>query len=201
MDTHGYDRLERAWRAAPWTSLFAGVPCLGFGPPTTWLSDNTTRFRNRVMRKLAKALGVEHRLSVASSAWTNGTVERMMREVIHVAKAMLNEGWRPLSEWVVLLPTVQWTLNTAWRKRLQTSPYHVMMGRKPRTAYAALIEEDDDEGFQCSPQSTKTGCNSWWFLWWTPRRSSWQGCCNASMPIVVTTEHAAVAARCCRVSR
>ena len=49
---------------------------------------------------------------MANSAWTNGTVERMMREVIHGVKAMLNEGERPLSEWVVVLPVVQWALNT-----------------------------------------------------------------------------------------
>ena len=121
-----------------------------FRPPTTWVSDNATHFRNRVVRNLAKSLGVEHRFSVANSAWTNGTVERMMREVIHGAKAMLNEWGRPLSEWVVVLPAVQWALNSAWRKRLQTTPYHVMMEREPRTAFTALIE-GDDEGFQISP--------------------------------------------------
>ena len=55
------------------------------------MSDNAIHFRIRVVRKLAKALGVEHRFFVANGAWTNGTVERMMREVIHGAKAMLNE--------------------------------------------------------------------------------------------------------------
>ena len=81
--------------------------CAKFGPPTTWVSDNATHFRNRVVRKLAKALGVEHWFSVASSAWNNGIVERMMREVIHGAKAMLNEGGRPPSAWVEVLPAVQ----------------------------------------------------------------------------------------------
>ena len=44
---------------------------------------------------------------MANSAWTNGTVERIMREVIHGAKSMFNDGRRPLSEWVVVLPAVQ----------------------------------------------------------------------------------------------
>ena len=103
-----------------------------------------------MVRKLAKALGVGHRFSVANSAWTNGTVERMMREVIYGAKSMLNEGERPLSEWVVVLPAVQWELNTAWWKRPQATLYHVMMEREPRTVFTALIE-GDDEGFQFSP--------------------------------------------------
>ena len=68
------------------------------------MSDHATHFCNRVAHKLAKAQGAEHRFSVANSAWTNGTMERMMREVIHGAKAMLNEEGRPLSEWVVVPP-------------------------------------------------------------------------------------------------
>ena len=60
--------------------------CATSGAPTTWVSDNTTHSRNRVVRKMVKALGVEHRFSVANSTWTNRTVERMMRELIHGAR-------------------------------------------------------------------------------------------------------------------
>ena len=74
----------------------------------------------------------------------------MMREVIHAAKAMLNEGGRPLNDRVVVLPAVQGALNTAWQKRLQATPYHVMMGRDLRTAFSALIE-GADESLQFSP--------------------------------------------------
>ena len=88
----------------------------------------------------------------------------------------------------MVLPAVQWALNTAWRKRLQATPYHVKMGREPRTAFTALIE-GDDEVFN-SVRSMKIGCNSWWFLWWIPKRNFWQGCCNASEPIVLITARA-----------
>ena len=74
------------------------------------MSDNATHFGNRVVRKLAKALGVEHRFLVANNAWTNGIVERMMREVIHGTKEMHNKGGRPLNECVVVLPAVQWAM-------------------------------------------------------------------------------------------
>ena len=64
-----------------------------------------------------------------------------MREVIHGAKAMLNDDGRPLSGWIVVL---QRALSTAWRKRLQTTPYHVMMRRESRTAFSALTERNDE---------------------------------------------------------
>ena len=129
--------------------------CAVFEPPTTWVSDNATHFLNHMVRKLAKALGVEHRFSVANSERTNGIVERIVSDVIHGAIAMLNERGRPLSEWVVVQPAVQWALHTAWRKRLQATPYHVMMGREPRTAFDAPID-GDDEGFQFSPIDEKS---------------------------------------------
>ena len=113
-DVSGYTwlRPSRACTANGTVEELVGW-CATFGPPITWVSDNATHFRNCVVRKLVKALGVDHRFSVANSAWTNGTVERMMREGTHGAKAMLNVGRRPLSEWVVVLPAVQWALNTA----------------------------------------------------------------------------------------
>ena len=61
--------------------------CATFGPPSTSVSDNGTHFRNCVVHKLAKALGVDHRFSVDNSARTNATVERMMREVMRAAVA------------------------------------------------------------------------------------------------------------------
>ena len=107
-DLSGYTwlRPSRAWTANGTVEELVRW-CVTCGPPTTWVSDNATHFRNCVVRKLAKSLGVEHRFSVTNIAWTNGTVERMMREVIHGAKAMLIEWGRPLSEWVVVLPTMQ----------------------------------------------------------------------------------------------
>ena len=81
---------------------------------------------------------------------TNGNVERMIREVIRGAKAMFNEGGRPLSELVVTLPAVQWAFNTAWRKRLQTTRYQFTMGVGHVPQLPACFE-GDGEGFQFSP--------------------------------------------------
>ena len=70
----------------------------------------------------AQRLGIQHRFSVANNTWTNGTVERMMREILKTAQAVLNECRRPLSEWIVTVPDIHWALNTSWRKRLGASP-------------------------------------------------------------------------------
>ena len=112
LSGHTYLRLSRA-STAKGTVEERLRWCATFGLITMLVSDIAAHFRNRVVRKLAKALSVGHRFSVANRAWTNGTVERMMREAIHGEKAMLNEGSRLFSEWVMVLPTVQWALNRA----------------------------------------------------------------------------------------
>lgn len=73
-----------------------------------------------------------------------------MREVVRTAKAIMVERGKPLSEWTTALPVVQWVLNTAWRKSINTTPNAVMMGREPGTVFAALAE-DAHEGWQVDP--------------------------------------------------
>lgn len=54
--------------------------CVTFRSPEVSVSDNATLFRNRELCNVAAALAINHRFSY--SAWTNGTIERMMREVL-----------------------------------------------------------------------------------------------------------------------
>lgn len=93
---------------------------------------------------MAAALAISDRLWVADSAWTNGTVERIMREAIWTMKAILNECRKPLAEWIATVPAVQWALNAPWRRRMQRMPKEVILGRPPRAAFAALAEETYD---------------------------------------------------------
>ena len=70
-----------------------------------------------MMAELEKALGVERKFAVANSPWSNGTCERMMREVVRTLKALIQEERRSTRDWVDLVPAVQWALNTAYRQR------------------------------------------------------------------------------------
>lgn len=46
------------------------------------VSDNAVHIKNRILRKAATALGINHHFSVANSAWTNGTLEKATRKVV-----------------------------------------------------------------------------------------------------------------------
>ena len=60
----------------------------------------------------------------------------MVKVAVRSLRSVLLEQRRAVSEWVDVLPAVQWALNTAFRPRYGRTPYHVMFGRAPRTSFS-----------------------------------------------------------------
>ena len=75
------------------------------GVPEVWVSDTASHFENHMMAALEKSLGVDRRFSIANSPWSNGTCERMTREVVRTLKAMIQER-RNTQDWVELMLAV-----------------------------------------------------------------------------------------------
>ena len=72
------------------------------------VSDTASHFKNRVMKMktLERALRMDHRFAVANSPWSNGTCERMMREVVRADEATLQEKRGDIHERVDVVPEV-----------------------------------------------------------------------------------------------
>ena len=83
----------------------------------------------------------ELRSSAANTAWTNGTVERMMLEIVKKFMAVRT----PLKDRVRIVPVVQAALNAGYRERLKASPFNLMFGRKPYSINLALVAPGKDE--------------------------------------------------------
>ncbi|CAN0059863.1 unnamed protein product [Sphacelaria rigidula] len=112
--------------------------CKTLGVPRVWVSDTATHFRNVIFARLREALHVDHQFEVAYSPWSNGTYERIVKEVVRVLRSILLKLRRAASEWVDVLPAVQWALNTAYRGHGDSTLYHVMYDRAPRTSFSLL---------------------------------------------------------------
>ena len=102
-----------------------------------WVSDTATHLKNAILTRLREASRVDHQFAVAYSPWFNGTCERMVKEVRSLRSILLAQH-RAVSEWVDVLPGVQWAFNTAFRPRYGSTPYHVTFGRAPRTSLSVL---------------------------------------------------------------
>ena len=110
-----------------------------------WVSDTATLFKNAILTRLHEALRVDHQFAVAYSTWSNGTCERMVKEVVRSLRSIYLEQRRAVSDWVDVLPAVQWVLNTAFRLRYGSTPYHVMFGRAPGTSFSVLANSSAGE--------------------------------------------------------
>ncbi|CAM9747067.1 unnamed protein product, partial [Sphacelaria rigidula] len=60
-----------------------------WGVPRVWVSDTTTHFENAILARFPEALRVDHQFAEAYSPWSNGTCERMVKEVVRAPRSIL----------------------------------------------------------------------------------------------------------------
>ena len=101
----------------------------GLLPDTVFVTDGGSHFANSLVRLLVTRLNLQHHFTVAYSPWTNGTAERVNREVLKLLRVVLSEARSPMENCQYFLPSVQFFLNNTPRARLggRTSD-HVFLG-------------------------------------------------------------------------
>ncbi len=144
-DFTGYCMLHRARAAdadttaeglAAWISLF--------GVPKMFHSDTGSHFKNKTMRALSNALGVDHSFAVAYSPWSNGTVERLCRSVLDVFRKICSKNGKAYKEWDLYSQAVQRVLNTRLVEKLgYRSPASVFTNARDINKNLSVLLEDD----------------------------------------------------------
>jgi len=82
-----------------------------FGVAETHVSDKGSHFKNKVVAELNDILKTKHRFTTAYSPKSNGTVERVNREIMKVLRSLVSECKISWNEWESLLSLVQSALN------------------------------------------------------------------------------------------
>jgi Integrase core domain/Chromo (CHRromatin Organisation MOdifier) domain len=103
-----------------------------FGVCTTWVSDQGTHFLNSTIKDMQRALGTRHHFTTARCPWANGTVERVMKDLLRCVRALLSEWkWQP-EAWPAAIPIVQMVLNQSPSPSMgNVSPITAMTGLAP----------------------------------------------------------------------
>lgn len=117
-----------------------------FSAPATWVSDQGGHFINETLRQLATVYNISHRPKIAYTPWTNGTVERLNRDIIAARRALIAELKLGPQDWksvICILPSI---LNEAPLSRLGTDkngrspcPIQVMTGIVPRRVLLRVV--------------------------------------------------------------
>ena len=81
-----------------------------FGVCHHWVTDQGTHFKNQVIEDLQRVLGANHHFTTARCPWANGTVERVMREVLRCARVLFSEWKLSSDKWDKVLSLIQMVL-------------------------------------------------------------------------------------------
>ena len=116
-----------------------------FNLPISLMTDNGTHFRNQVIDTVTAKLGMTHKLSPVYAPWLNGAVERVKRDVLQVARAMLLEAQLDVHNWDIILPVIQSCVNHSPVESLGNKcPMEIFTGLPPPPLLAFFIAPDGD---------------------------------------------------------
>lgn len=82
-----------------------------FGVPPLWTSDMGTHFVNHTIATLAESFKCTHNIVLSGCSWVNGSVERLLKDVLAVTRSLLSEIKLQRQDWPSLCPLIQHVLN------------------------------------------------------------------------------------------
>jgi len=122
-----------------------------FGVAETHVRDKDSHFKNKVVAELNDILKTKHHFTTAYSPKSNGTVERVNREIMKVLRSLVSEFKISWNEWASLLPLVQSALNNYKSASLAgQAPITVFTGLPAYNPLAVVLQGSDAISFKQS---------------------------------------------------
>jgi hypothetical protein len=95
------------------------------------------------MKELNRVLSTNHHFTTPYCPWSNGTVERLNREIKKVLKVILSEFRMHKNQWPLLLGLAQYILNSTKLKRLVGHcPITVFTGLEVMKPLNAILDQE-----------------------------------------------------------
>nr|GFB31731.1 retrovirus-related Pol polyprotein from transposon TNT 1-94 [Tanacetum cinerariifolium] len=94
-------------------------------------TDNSTEFKNQVLKEYFDTVGIFHQMSSVRTPQQNGVVKRRNRMLVEAARTMLIFSRAPLFLWAEAIATACFAQNLSIiHRRFNKTPYELINGRK-----------------------------------------------------------------------
>nr|GFB52522.1 hypothetical protein [Tanacetum cinerariifolium] len=111
-------------------------------------TDNSTEFKNQVLKVYFDSVGITHQMSSVRTPQQNGVVKRRNRTLVEAARTMLIFSRAPLFLWAEAIATACFTQNRSIiHRRFNKTPYELINGRKPDISFLHVF------GALCYPKN------------------------------------------------
>lgn len=99
-----------------------------FGIASVHMSDQGSHFKNSVIQQLNRRMATKHYFTLPYTPWSNGTIERVIREIRKLIRVWNSEFRITLKSWPLLVPLMMHVLNFSPSPRLQVYPPALVFG-------------------------------------------------------------------------
>ena len=110
-----------------------------FGVATCHVSDQGSHFKNAVVKELNRKLTTKHHFTLPYAPWSNGTVERVNREIRRLIRSWISEFRIELTAWPDLIPLMVHVLNFSNSTRSGYAPAELFGGFRPRYPLETIL--------------------------------------------------------------
>ena len=86
-----------------------------------------------------KQCGIVSQLTPPGTPQRNGVPERSNLTLLDMVRSMMSLTDLPLSFWGYALETAAFTLNRAPSKSVETTPYELWLGKKPKLSFLKIL--------------------------------------------------------------
>ena len=101
-----------------------------FGMPVKLTSDQGKEYRSQLFNGLCKLLEIDHRFASVQHPRTNSAAEVLNKKIAAYLKAM---HLKHPNDWETLIPSLQFSYNSAVTRATKMSPFNILHGLDPRT--------------------------------------------------------------------
>lgn len=106
------------------------------GAPDHLVSDRDTRWESDFWRELCKIMKIEQALSSAFHPQSDGQTERANRVVEDTLRHYISPAQ---DDWDLLLPCVEFAINSAYQESVQNSPFRLNYGFNPSSPFDVAL--------------------------------------------------------------
>nr|GEU81555.1 putative ribonuclease H-like domain-containing protein [Tanacetum cinerariifolium] len=111
-------------------------------------TDNSTEFKNQVLKEYFDSVGISHQVSSVRTPQQNGVVERRNRTIVEAARTMLIFSRAPLFLWAEAIANACFTQTSSIiHRRFNKTPYELINGKKPDISFLHVF------GALCYPKN------------------------------------------------
>nr|GEZ53702.1 Gag-Pol polyprotein [Tanacetum cinerariifolium] len=113
-------------------------------------SDNSTEFKNQVLKEYFDTVGISHQMSSVRTPQQNRVVKWRNRTLVEAGRTMLIFSRAPLFLWAEVIATACFTQNRSIiQRRFNKTPYELINGKKPDISFLHVF------GALCYPKNDR----------------------------------------------